>query len=392
MMILKLAYQNIIGAGLRTWLNVIVLSVSFVVIIWLQGFYIGMGDQATTAKVDSEIGGGQYWCKNYDPYDPFSIEDSHSALPPNIQNLVQNKRATPILVAQATIYPQGRPHSVLLKGILPGQKILNIPTEFLNTKNSEITPALIGAWMAKSSNLQIGDYVTVRWRDVNGTFDAVDVQIAQIMKTTVPSIDIGQLWLPLGQLQKMLNLPDEATLVVLKQGDQPVVGGQDWVFRDLDYLLKEIEAIVQGKTVGASIFYVFLLLLALLAIFDTQILAIFKRRKEIGTLIALGMTRGKVIRLFTVEGGIHGILAAMVAAIYGIPLMIMSAKVGWGLPEDMDTLGFSIDGRLFPAYSVGLVAGTTLLILVSVTFVSFLPTRKIAKLKPTDALKGKKSW
>jgi hypothetical protein len=34
---IKLAYRNLIGAGLRTWLNVIVLSFSFVVIIWMKG-------------------------------------------------------------------------------------------------------------------------------------------------------------------------------------------------------------------------------------------------------------------------------------------------------------------------------------------------------------------
>jgi putative ABC transport system permease protein len=34
---IKLAYRNLIGAGLRTWLNVIVLSFAFVVILWLRG-------------------------------------------------------------------------------------------------------------------------------------------------------------------------------------------------------------------------------------------------------------------------------------------------------------------------------------------------------------------
>jgi hypothetical protein len=45
MIIPKLALRNLLGAGLRTWLNVVVLSLSFVLIIWLQGLYKGMGDQ-----------------------------------------------------------------------------------------------------------------------------------------------------------------------------------------------------------------------------------------------------------------------------------------------------------------------------------------------------------
>ena len=46
MLILQLALRNLLGAGLRTWLNVVALSFSFVVIVFLQGMYDGMNRQA----------------------------------------------------------------------------------------------------------------------------------------------------------------------------------------------------------------------------------------------------------------------------------------------------------------------------------------------------------
>ncbi len=61
------------------------------------------------------------------------------------------------------------------------------------------------------------------------------------------------------------------------------------------------------------------------------------------------------------------------------------------MPEATDSYGFALGERLFPTYGAGLVIGTTVLILLVTTIVSFLPTRKIAKLKPTDALRGKLS-
>lgn len=392
MLTIKLAYQNIIGAGIRTWLNVIVLSLSFVAIIWLQGFYIGMQDQATQAMVNSEIGGGQFWQKDFDPYDPFSYEDSHARIPAALQHLIVQKKAVPILIRQATIYPQGRLRPVIMKGIVPDQTVLDLPSQFLRKNEDGAIPALIGGRMAKSSNLHIGDYVTVRWRDAHGTFDAADAQIVQIMQTIVPTIDKGQLWIPLDRLQSMLQLPNEATFVVLAKDTKINRIPDGWLFRNPDYLLRDIKELVKSKTVGSTILYLTLLSLALLAIFDTQVLSIFKRRKEIGTLMALGMTRGGVIRLFTVEGAFHGFLAAFVAALYGLPLLIYSMKVGWALPKTTDSYGFAIGDKLFPTYSAGLVIGTTLLIFIAVTIVSFLPTRRIAKLKPTDALRGKKSW
>jgi putative ABC transport system permease protein len=127
----------------------------------------------------------------------------------------------------------------------------------------------------------------------------------------------------------------------------------------------------------------------MLAIFDTQVLSVFKRRKEIGTLVALGMTRFSVIKLLTLEGAMHGILAMLLATLYGAPLLFWFSRTGWTFPESMDDYGFSIGNTLFPAYTVALVLGTVALVMIMVTIVSFLPTRRIAKLNPTDALKGK---
>ena len=108
-----------------------------------------------------------------------------------------------------------------------------------------------------------------------------------------------------------------------------------------------------------------------------------------GTLMALGMTRGGVIQLFTLEGAFHSVLAAIVAAAYGIPLLAYAANAGRALPAATDNFGFALGERLFPVYSPALVAGTTTLVFVVTTVVSFLPTRRIARLRPTDALRGK---
>ena len=78
MLAFKLAYKNLIGAGLRTWLNVIVLSFSFVVIIFFKGHARRMGPAGQEQILSpGKFGGGQYWQKNYDPYDPFTLSDSH---------------------------------------------------------------------------------------------------------------------------------------------------------------------------------------------------------------------------------------------------------------------------------------------------------------------------
>lgn len=386
----KLAYRNLVGAGLRTWLNIIVLSMAYVIIIWQQGFLDGWNRQALRDMIDWEIGGGQYWHQQYDPYDPFSIEESHGSVPAALAEVSSGQAVAPIIIAQATIYPQGRMQSCLLKGIGPGQTVLSLPTADLQTDIPEI-PVLIGTRMAKSANLHIGDLFTVRWRDANGTFDAAEAKVVRIMKTSVPSVDQGQLWLPIKRLQRMMQMPGEATIIVTGQGAKETGLLSGWVFRDLTFLSQDLADMIKMKKAGGYILYIVLLSLALLAIFDTQVLAIFRRSREIGTLIALGMTRGAVIRLFTFEGAMHGILAAIFAAVYGIPLLSLQAVRGFAMPEAVDSFGLAIAERIYPVYSAGLIVGTTLIVLIAVTIVSFMPTRRIANLNPTDAIKGKVS-
>jgi len=390
MLIIKLALRNILSAGLRTWLNVIALSFSFVAIILLQGFYDGLNDQVERATVDALYGGGQYWQKAYDPYDPFSLEDAHAPVPSQLQGLIGDKTATPILVRTATIYPQGRFRSILLKGIDPDQRVLTIPSSVLRTDEDAI-PALIGSRMAKNVGLKKGDVVTVQWRDIHGTFDARDVKIVEVFRTSVQDIDNEQIWIPLERLQQLTRLANEATIIVLKKDAAPINDVPGWEFKNLGFLLRDLHSLVKMKSIQGSIMYLLLLFLAMLAIFDTQVLSIWRRKKEMGTLMALGMTRTKVIELFTLEGAFHGVLGAVVAAIYGIPLLAYMANKGLELPTATDSYGFAIGEKLFPTYTPALVLGTTLLVCVVTTIVSFLPTRKIADLKPTDALRGKLS-
>ena len=388
MLSIKLAYRNLIGAGLRTWLNVFVLSFSFVVIVWHRGMLDGWNQQAKVDTINWEIGNGIYWHELYDPYDPFTLTDSHGKIPEQLTDQISVGILSPILISQATIYPEGHMQTVLLKGIEPKQKILALPTMPLDTLINEI-PAVIGSRMAKNIKLKTGDFVTVRWRDVNGLFDAAEIQIVGIFKNNVPAVDNGQIWLPLEKLRTMMQMPDEATIIVASQEitDPKAVDG--WDFKDQDFLLSEITEIIRTKQIGGSIMYIILMLLAMLAIFDTQVLSIFRRQKEIGTHMALGMTRGQVIRLFTVEGAMYGILAAIVAAIYGIPFLYWQSVIGITMPEGTDDYGMAVAEKIIPVYSVGLVITTTLIVLIVVTIVSFLPTRKIAKMNPTDAIRGK---
>jgi putative ABC transport system permease protein len=388
MMAIRLALRNLLGAGLRTWLNVIVLSFCFVVIIWHKGLLDGWDNQAKNDMINWEVGGGQLWHEKYDPYDLFSLEESHGEIPAGLTSLIHNGDLTPVLLTQGTLYPNGRMQSILIKGIDPRQKIIALPTGKLDSTCTAI-PAIIGSSMASSARLKKGDVVSLRWRDKNNAFDAAEIEIVEVFKTNVPTVDGGQIWIPLEELRKMILLPGEATLLVMRDQTVKLTEEKRWIVKDQSFLLADLENIIKAKTTGGAILWTILLLLAMLAIFDTQVLSIFRRQKEIGTYVALGMTRGQVVSLFTVEGAMHSVLAALLGATYGIPLLAIQATKGISFPVKSGDYGISMSDTIYPLYSAGLVAGTVLIILIVTTVVSYWPSRKIARMRPTDALRGK---
>jgi len=384
MLALKLAFKNLMGAGLRTWLNVGVLSFAFVVIIFYNGMIDGWNRQARQDTREWEVGAGQLWHPEYDRYDPFSFEDAHAGLSPEVQALIKQDDLVPVLLEQATIYPQGRMQGVVLKGIRADQNLLKLPTGALQPDGDGV---IIGKRMARSARLQTGDRLLVRWRDKNGTFDAREFTIAGIFDSNVPTIDNGQIWLSLEKLQQMTGKVNEATYLVASEQYESRDTGI-WEFKDLDFLLADLDALIQSKKGGGMIGYILLLIIALLAIFDTQVLSIFRRQREIGTYIALGMTRWQVVKIFTVEGSAHSILAALLATVYGIPLFLYLDHTGLSFSM-ADNTDITIADTIYPYYSLGLIVSTVVLVVVSATVVSYLPARKITKMKPTDALKGK---
>ena len=387
-LLFKLAIKNLTGAGLRTWLNVIVLSFSFLIIIWHKGLLNGWDRQARNDMVNWETGTGQFWQSSYDPFDPFSLTDAHSKIPSVFDTLITKGEIAPVLITQGTIYPGGRIQSILIKGISSDQRVLKLPGELFLKSNDDL-PVLLGSKMARDNGLKTGDVTTIRWRDVHGTFDANEMKVIGIFDTNVPSVDAGQIWVPLDRLQKMMGMPGEATILVCGNSDTNGRTPEGWKFRSSEELLKTVTDIIKMKSVGGIVLYIILMSLAMLAIFDTQVLSIFRRQKEIGTYIALGMTRSQVVGLFTLEGSLNSVLAALLAAVYGIPLLALQATKGMSFAGTAKSYGLVVADKIFPVYSLGLVATTIILIMLTTTIVSYLPSRRIAKMKPTEALRGK---
>jgi ABC-type lipoprotein release transport system permease subunit len=96
-----------------------------------------------------------------------------------------------------------------------------------------------------------------------------------------------------------------------------------------------------------------------------------------------------VVGLFTVEGTMHAILAAILSVVYGLPFLAWMAKSGLHMPVDTSEFGMAIAQTLYPVYPAGLVIMTIIIVTTATAVVSYWPSRRISRMNPTDALRGK---
>jgi ABC-type lipoprotein release transport system permease subunit len=66
------------------------------------------------------------------------------------------------------------------------------------------------------------------------------------------------------------------------------------------------------------------------------------------------------------------------------------SEAGFPIPPADQKMGIALADVIYPVYGVKLVLMTILTVIISATIVSYFPARKIAKLNPVLALKGKK--
>ncbi len=230
----------------------------------------------------------------------------------------------------------------------------------------------------------------MRWRDKNGTYDALMVTVVKIFETIVPSVDQGIIWIDLEKMEALTAMEGEASYYIADENFNPsTFRNSEWKFSNSELLLKMLTDMINTKKSSGIFLYLLFLGIGLLAIFDTQVLSIFRRQKEIGTYIALGMTRWQVVRIFTFEGMMYSLFAVVLAAIFGTPLLWGLAKIGFPMMSSGEDYGMIIADVIYPVYTLELVLKSAFSLIAFATLVSFLPARKIAKLNPVLAIKGK---
>ncbi len=383
----SIAKKNFFRQGLRASLNVLVTALSIIALIFMLSLLNGFQAQATRNVINTDIGGGHYRAPGFDILSPSKWEDYTVQVPDTLLRL-HNKDKAEVLVVQGQLFPNRRLYPVQIRGISMDQSLLQLPLDNLKTFSAnfdDLIPVVVGAKMAKKAHLHKGDTLTLKWRDRSGAVDAKDIIIVDVGDILNPRVDEGVVWLRLDHLRLMTDRKNEVSWVAVKHYIGLI---SEFEFQPVEFLMSDLLALWRQDRMNSKILWAILMTLVCISVFNTQMLNIFKRQKEIGTLMALGMDSQRIVRIFTLEGCLAAIWALVVSLLLGLPFFIWFQGVGFDVSHLSEST-LPIRETIYPDYQPMEIIYSLIIVFILIVASSWFPVKKITRLDPTMALRGR---
>lgn len=163
---------------------------------------------------------------------------------------------------------------------------------------------VVGVELMKALGANVGDYLTILTTTVDGTISALDFKVVGVAQTGQKEYDSVFIKLPIKFVWNLLNTNSAEKIVVLLKDTEDVNKAAtilDDIIKkkelDIEYKIWRDLAVFYHQVVDlySIIFNVMKVIIGLIVFFsiaNTMIMSIFERVREIGTLRAIGVTRG----------------------------------------------------------------------------------------------------
>jgi lipoprotein-releasing system permease protein len=242
---------------------------------------------------------------------------------------------------------------------------------------------VIGIELAKNLGIQVGDKMRLSTASgaadtliVTGIFDfgqkGVNTRNVYVALRTAQSL----LDLAGGVSSIELNVRDPFAAEVAAQKIEAETGLQadSWIRTNAQFF-----SAMAAQALSNSVIRFFVGLTAALGIASVLIVSVVQKSREIGILRAMGASRGQVLRVFLLQGGIMGLAGSLLGSLMGGLFLSL-----WrGLARNADGTPLFIivlEPRLFVFAAIG---ATLVGILAAV-----VPARRAAHLDPVEAIRG----
>ena len=253
----------------------------------------------------------------------------------------------------------------------------------------ESEAGLIGEELRNGLGAEIGDWVTVLTSSFDGVINAIDFQVAGVVRTGSKEYDSVFAKVPIELAQRARETGQVERIVVLLENTedlprmQPRIEellselGPEFETRRWDELAGFYDAVVALYTGIFTVFAGIVGVVVMFSVANTMTMAVFERTGEIGALRAIGARRSTLVAMFLTEGVGVGLLGAGlgVAASW---LIANAVEMAGGIPMPPPpgmSQGFQAYFNLTGAVLLDAFAVTVAATLVSSVYPAFAASR-----------------
>jgi putative ABC transport system permease protein len=285
----------------------------------------------------------------------------------------------------ATAVEPGKRHE------MRGQKIV----AGTDLPRNESDAVLVGQGLAASLNVKPGDTITLMTTTTTGSLNAIDARVAGIVVTGVKEYDDRSIKMALAGAQQLLQTRKvERLLVFLNDTDDTAAvqaeltalfAAKQWALEmknwsELASFYHQVVLLYNGifGFLGLIVFGV-----VVFSVANTIAMSTFERTREIGTLMAVGTTRGQVWRMFFAEGVLVGAFGGVLGLAAGALLSWLINRGNIMLPPPP---GYTVGYRLQLLLQAPVMVTAFTIALATATLSSILPALRASRMKIVDAL------
>jgi putative ABC transport system permease protein len=265
---------------------------------------------------------------------------------------------------------------------------------FETTQNAEGAGIEVGEGLAKYLALKVGDSLTLTSNTRAGGINAIELPVVGIFATGNRNYDDYNLRLPLAQAQRLLRVQGVHNwVIVLHDTNQ-----SQSVLNDLekhlpknqfDRVLWSTHAEYVTKMAdlyaGFTAFMkVVVAIIIVLGIGNTLSMAVMERTGEIGTTLAMGANRWRVLRNFMFEGISLAIIGGAVGIFVAWLLALLITALGFQMPPPPGmSRAWTVQIHVTPS----VIWNTLLVAIPAIILASIYPAWRASSLKIIDALR-----
>lgn len=253
---------------------------------------------------------------------------------------------------------------------------------------------LIGTGLAANLGVGVDDKVVLLSGTKTGGINAVEARIQGLASTSMKAYDDTMLWLPIAMARQLLRVSGAHVWVASLQDSsltEAVFGKleSDPALRSFeiapwtklaDFYNKTVELLTRQINVVKLIISTIILL----SISNTMTMSVMERTVEIGTAMALGVRRKRILWMFLTEGALLGAIGGLFGVVIGYLLAMLISYVGIPMPPSPGmSRGFTAAIIITP----GIVWQALLLSVMTTLLASIYPAWRASKLVIVDALR-----